>query len=287
MKKRFIGVAIMMLAFVMVFGFAGIASAQNINVQIDGQNVDFPDQQPYVDRATSRTLIPIRAVTEAMGAVVTWNDNTRTATIDRNGINVKITIGSKNSVVNGVVKQIDAPATVTNGRTMVPLRFLSEAFGATVKWYGTTNTVYIGFTTTPPEEIIPPAQPVTTGTPGIDTTGMDPMLAQVVNSVADLDTENYTSDYIRKGNQSFKVQHYYDGEYRLVMSYDDEVSTMNDIHTIMKIFFPQSGDEAFLVVKQVHDDFFNNQKRYEVKKNIDGKSFECFMQARFLFVRIK
>jgi|LSQX01.1.fsa_nt_gb hypothetical protein len=90
-----------------------------------------------------RTLVPIRAIAEAMGGTVGWNNATRTVTIECMGRNVEMTINSKTMLVNGTVQQMDIAAQLVNGRTVLPVRFVSEAVGCEIQWIGSTRQVVI------------------------------------------------------------------------------------------------------------------------------------------------
>lgn len=115
-----------------------------VTVTVNGQAVSFPDQQPYIDSGSNRVFVPLRFVSEAMGCQVYWcwhaeND----VTVTRAANDIEMPIGSTQPTVNGVAKTIDAPAVIANGRTMVPLRFISKALGATVNWDASSKTVSI------------------------------------------------------------------------------------------------------------------------------------------------
>jgi hypothetical protein len=110
-------------------------------VMVDMDKVDFPDAQPYLDHEINRVRVPIRFVAEATGAKVDWAQDTRTVTITRDGLEIKLVIDQTTASVNGRVIEIDAPARLVENRTMVPLRFISEAFGAKVDWVGTEQPV--------------------------------------------------------------------------------------------------------------------------------------------------
>ena len=116
---------------------AGAASDGTIKLTVDSQQVVFPDAQPYLDSA-HRTMVPIRFVTEAMGADVKWDSNTSTAVISKNGITVNITKGSKTLTVNSAsgtsYVTMDTVAVVKDGRTFVPIRFVVEALGGFVDY---------------------------------------------------------------------------------------------------------------------------------------------------------
>jgi len=128
--KRFI-ILVILLALVTIFmpQYDAVAASE-VFVTVNGEFVQFPDQKPFIDNG--RTFVPLRFVSEALGCKVTWENNT--AGVKRGGIDIAMPIGSKTPVVNGNTKTLDAPAKLTNGRTMVPLRFVSECLGAKVDW---------------------------------------------------------------------------------------------------------------------------------------------------------
>ena len=111
-----------------------------IAVRFNGEYMHF-DVDPVL--LNDRTMVPLRAIFEALGAKVSWNDETQTATGNRNSRVVSVTIGSNKARINGEQVEIDQSAALINDRTMVPLRFVSEAYGATVTWDDATQTVSI------------------------------------------------------------------------------------------------------------------------------------------------
>ena len=99
------------------------SAAPEITVTVDGNLVKF-DQPPVIEN--SRTLVPLRAVFEAMGATVTWDDKTQKITCTLNDNEVTLTVGSTALRVNGIsTVTLDTPATVINDRTLVPVRAIS------------------------------------------------------------------------------------------------------------------------------------------------------------------
>lgn len=95
------------------------------------------DVAPYIKN--SRTLVPVRFISEALGAIVYWDSQKREVKIVLNDMNIVLTIGSPSAYINGVKIQIDndnptVVPEITNGRTFVPLRFIAESFGANVVW---------------------------------------------------------------------------------------------------------------------------------------------------------
>ena len=69
-----------------------------------------------------------------MGAEVDWNDETQTATVTQNNTAIAFAINEADADINGQTVTMDVPAQLINGKTMVPVRFLSENLGYTVEW---------------------------------------------------------------------------------------------------------------------------------------------------------
>ena len=105
-------------------------------VAVDRKQVHF-DVLPWVNPATNRTLVPIRFVSEALGAKVTWvEERPDEVLIERPGLRIFFRIGDNKADVNGKIVYMDQPSILVNDRTLVPLRFISEAFGCKVDWVG-------------------------------------------------------------------------------------------------------------------------------------------------------
>lgn len=92
-----------------------------------------------------RTLLPIRALIETMGGSVDWDANARKVTIKLKNTTIVLTIDKKQATVNGKVKEMDVAPQIINGRTMVPLRFVTEQLGCQVDWNADTKTVTIKY----------------------------------------------------------------------------------------------------------------------------------------------
>lgn len=114
-----------------------------VNIKIRDSYVDFTStgQVPVVLKG--RTLVPIRAVFEQLGYDVSYDIETSTATITDGETIVSIISNNDIALVNGVEKKMDVCATVLNGRILVPVRFISEAFNNIVIWDGENSTVII------------------------------------------------------------------------------------------------------------------------------------------------
>ena len=91
----------------------------------------------------SRTMVPLRAIFEALGASVEWDDATKTVTSVKGDTTVKLTIGQASINVNGADKALDVPAQIVDSRTLGPVRAIAESFGCEVGWDDATKTVTI------------------------------------------------------------------------------------------------------------------------------------------------
>ncbi len=102
---------------------------------------------PYIDKG--RTLVPFRILGESFGANVDWDANTKTAIYTLGNTRIELVINSKQAkiITNGVSKIVtmDVPAIIKSGSTMVPIRFVTENFGAKVTWTQATKTVTVDY----------------------------------------------------------------------------------------------------------------------------------------------
>lgn len=100
------------------------------------------DVAPYI--RSSRTYLPVRFVAESLGATVDWDSKTKTATITgKNGTVLILKIGSVYMTKNGTRVQMDVAPEIKSSRTMLPVRWVAEALGATVGWDGKHKQVTI------------------------------------------------------------------------------------------------------------------------------------------------
>ena len=95
----------------------------------------------------NRTLVPIRAIIEAMDGTVGWEDATRKITLAANGHYVEMWLDKLDINVDGAAKAMDVAPTEINGRTMVPVRFAAENVGCVVDWIETTNEIIVVYYT--------------------------------------------------------------------------------------------------------------------------------------------
>lgn len=149
MMKKFI---LLISVLALVLGLSMTAYANSIEFVIDN-NVMYSDDAengfvahtletaPY--ETQGRTMVPVRIVTESFGADVSWDETTKTVGIKAEGIEVTLTIDSEKAYVNGEEYILDVPATEINGRTMVPVRFVSEKLNYNVGYNDPFRAVYI------------------------------------------------------------------------------------------------------------------------------------------------
>lgn len=112
-----------------------------IRVFVNENEMVFDDTAPVMKN--DRVLIPARAVFEKLGAEVSWLGYTNEVIIKGNNREIKLTIGSDAAFVNGECKYLDCAPELIGGRTMIPVRFVSESLGAEVKWDNDEQTVFI------------------------------------------------------------------------------------------------------------------------------------------------
>ena len=104
----------------------------------NGEKIKF-DQIPVIENG--RTLVPLRAIFEKIGAEVEWDGDTQTVTATKGDITVALTIDSTAATKNGETIALDVPAKIISGRTLVPVRFVSDCFGVDVAWDGIMQRV--------------------------------------------------------------------------------------------------------------------------------------------------
>jgi endonuclease YncB( thermonuclease family) len=140
-KTYLISIMIITLVLTIIMPISTDAGTSTATVYIDGQEIFF-DVPPTI--VNGRTLVPLRRIFEELGAEITWNGKTQTVTGIKSDTTIKLTIGQNSAYINGEPIPLDVPATIINDRTLVPLRFVSEAMGSTVGWEGLTRSITIG-----------------------------------------------------------------------------------------------------------------------------------------------
>ena len=114
----------------------------SITVTLNGEKLTF-DAAPYVENGT--TMVPMRAIFEALGAVVDYDASTKSITAHKGNTVIELVTYSTAAKVNGKTSALPIAVANKNGNTMIPLRFVSEALGAVVSFDNATKTVYINY----------------------------------------------------------------------------------------------------------------------------------------------
>ncbi len=179
-----------LLMVVMMAMCVNVSAQTNVKVTLDGNEIYFPDAKPFIDQR-DRVLVPIRFVSEALGALVDWENETRTAVIKQNSDEIRYTVYQPMAYLNGEMMVMDTYGILKDCRTMVPIRFISELLGCTVNWNEKTSTVVI---TSPKDVAEFPESEITVNYP---------------KSISDkrllwIDINNYR-DFERSGDYEFKI----------------------------------------------------------------------------------
>lgn len=132
--------AILTICIIMTASVSVFAGSDGITVIADGETVSF-DVEPQI--INDRTMVPMRAIFEALGAEVNWNESDRTITSAKGSTTIKMQINNTSMSVNGTEKTLDSVPVIVDGRTLVPARAVAEALNADVKWCGGSRTVII------------------------------------------------------------------------------------------------------------------------------------------------
>ena len=113
-----------------------------VPVFINGEEL-ISDQPAFIIH--DRTMVPMRAIFETLGAEVIWDETNETVTAKKNGTEISLKINDNKMTKNGWEIELDAPAILLSDHTMLPLRAVSEAFGAAVTWDEQNRIVNIEF----------------------------------------------------------------------------------------------------------------------------------------------
>jgi len=130
------------LCWVLKDGKWGIISVdtQPITLKVDDEVLQF-DQDPLI--INSRTLVPVRAIFEKLGATVSWDNKTKTVTATRGDTVITMTVDQLQMNKNGQSIKLDVAPQIISERTLVPVRAVADAFNCTVNWDGQTKTIFI------------------------------------------------------------------------------------------------------------------------------------------------
>ncbi|GAB6181982.1 hypothetical protein JCM14036_33010 [Desulfotomaculum defluvii] len=138
--RRFLCLMTLVLFTFFSAPFSSANAAQQMSVFVNGSAVKF-DVPPMVQ--DNRTLVPFRALAEALKVEVTWDGPNQTIRAKDAVTYIMLQIGNRNANHNDSTITLDVPPQIIDGRTLIPLRFFSEAFNCQVSWNATDNAIYI------------------------------------------------------------------------------------------------------------------------------------------------
>lgn len=118
-----------------------LSARRGISIEVDGRNLHFEGAHPFIENNT--TLVPLRVITEELGARVEWIGEERAVVGEKDGMNFKLIIDEKIATINGVTKNLSQAPIIVEGTTMLPVRFLAEELGLDVNWDNENRRVEI------------------------------------------------------------------------------------------------------------------------------------------------
>ena len=146
LKKKMISIAAVVAITATIGSGCVLAKSNDITVTYDGENISFDVQPKIVD---DRVMVPMRTIFETFGAKVKWDSDTQTITAKKKSKTIQMTIGSSDMTKNDETYSFDVSPIIEDGRTLVPIRAISDMLGLDVEWNEKNNTVTI---TTPQDD---------------------------------------------------------------------------------------------------------------------------------------
>ena len=254
MKK----IVILLIVCTMIIG-VGIAAPLEAKVVIDGKEVKFPDQKPIIEN--SRTLVPVRFIGEALGAKIGWSEKQQKVSITKGNESIQLIIGENIVVVGSKKVELDVPAKLLNGRTLVPLRFISEIFGCQVGWDSKTYTVTIATIKETPAQQINEVKSISISEKVESETAYKNISEAIYAKYKNLgnkvvltsdsngvyyDPNGVPSDY--KFNTPLMFKFGYSGsEYAILMRRPADETAKAILKDILKVFYPKDYESAYKI----------------------------------------
>lgn len=262
-----------LLAVSSIPSWAMAAEELTIELQIDNPVVkingaDSTVEAPYLYEGT--TLVPLRVITTAFGAVPEWDGETQTITLKYGDKVIKLTIGSKEADVNGEAAALPVPPQLNNGTTMVPIRFISENFGAKVSYNDEQKIITIT------------GEQLASGS-GVTTIDIDANKTKIGNSHYGW-TMNYPPGLVTS-NSSFREDWYKfedaKGEYTLYVQVDEDQDTLSKDQLLKRLAneIKDAGEKileqrtvnespSYAKVVSMEDDYYTEHRSYQKGERI-------------------
>ncbi len=137
MKKHF---AFILAAAALFLSSLAVYAADTVTVEIDGRQLQTDTPAQIID---GRTMVPMRAIFEALGAGISWDAETKTVTAVNDAHNISLEVGAYYLVKDGQKIELSVPAQIIDGRTLVPARAVAESFDCSVLWESEAKNVKI------------------------------------------------------------------------------------------------------------------------------------------------
>ncbi len=131
-----------LLGMLILVPSGAVMAQKSVSVTINNEKVVFEDGAPFID-SNNRTLVPIRFISEELGAHVEWDQLAQTVTIIKKEMKVNLTVGQKTMIVSGKTKTMDTSPIMKEGRLFVPVKYIGELLDVDVEWLSKENTVAI------------------------------------------------------------------------------------------------------------------------------------------------
>jgi len=133
--------SLLLLVLILLLNLYPAYASTQVKIKVNNKIIS-SDVEPFVKNGT--TYVPIRFIGEALKTdTIVWNQGAKTVLINKGSTKIALLINKNYAYVNDVYTQLDANAIIVNSRTFVPLRFISNCFGADVDWNQNTYTVSI------------------------------------------------------------------------------------------------------------------------------------------------
>ena len=173
-----------------VFSLSAVISAYGASIKINNETLESETEPQIIE---GRTMVPVRAIFEGVGATVDWNADTKTVTGKKGSDTVIMNVGEKAMTVNGKKIDMDGAAMIIDSRAFAPARYVAEAFGYDVSWNGEAKEVIIK------DKIASPASVATTKTTTKETT------TETTTQKATKTTTKASEDVTKKAEETTKA----------------------------------------------------------------------------------
>ncbi len=238
-----------------------VAAQNNVKVTLDGNEIYFPDAKPFIDER-DRVLVPIRFVSEALGALVDWENESQTAIIKQNNDVIRYTVYQMKAYLNDEMIVMDTYGILKDDRTMVPIRFISELLGCIVFWDENTSTVVI---TSPMNAVDFPEPKISVNYP---------------ESVTDkrllwIDIDNYR-DFERSGDYEFKIEFLNPAQ---LNTYEQDEGAINGWQKYSRCNFV-SATNGYKTIYSISRAFYSTREDMKTYKPEDGDEITFMLTLR-------